>query len=461
MENETYDVLVLGGGAGGVPAAIRAAGLGGRVAIIEAGDLGGLCMNRGCVPFCHMMTASDILGDLVLGRAMGLDFSGISKEYASIQKRQQELNKLMKTGVRGLLKKNGVRIIEGKGRLVGKGKVEVHGEAVMYKNLILATGGTWISPDFPGADLEEVITTDGLLDIKDLPKRIVLVGESRWLIEVGQFLQRYGSKVILATKSDSLLPEESKTIRSRLTKVLRDQEIQVLTMADVVKLTKVKEGLQAVLDVKDKQESITVDRLVFLKRRAALEDLGLNTVGLDESSEYLSINERMETKVPGVYAIGDLTAPEQNHYSHSASTGGIIAAENAMGLNRRFNPHTIPRVLFTQPQVACVGMTGKEAKEAGYEVVVGSAPLSMNTLGMILSQAEGIIEVVSEKKYGEILGIHIIGKQASEIIGQGVLAIQLEATLEDLSRSTFPHPTLSEFLSEAAREALGQTIYIP
>jgi dihydrolipoamide dehydrogenase len=461
MESETYDVLVLGGGAGGVPAAIRAANLGGRVAIIEARDLGGLCMNRGCVPFCNMMAASDILGDRVLGKEMGLDFSGISHEYGSIQKRQKELINLMKIGVKGLLKKNRVRIIEGKGRLIGKGKVEVHGETVMYKNLILATGGVWVRPEFPGAELEGVITTDGLLEIQDPPRRVLLFGESRWLIEVGQFLQRFGSKVTLATESHSLLPEESKTIRSRLTKVLRDQGIQVFTRAHVLKLTKDKDGLHALLDVKDKQESIIVDGLVFLKRKSALEGLGLNTVGFNEDSEYLSINERMETKAPGIFAIGDLTAPEQKHFSHSASTGGIIAAENAMGLNRRFNPQTVPRVLFTQPQVACVGMTGKEAKDAGYDVVLGSAPLSMNTLGMILSQAEGIIEVVSEKKYGEILGIHIIGKQAGEMIGQGVLAIQLEATLEDLSRSPFPHPTLSEFLAEAAREALGQTIYIP
>ena len=461
MQNETYDVVVLGGGAGGAPAAIRAAGLGGRVAVIEAGDLGGLCMNRGCVPFRNMMTASGILGDLLLGKEMGLNFSEISPEYAAVQKRQNALIEQMRKGVKGLLNKKRVRILAGRGRLAGRGKVEVNGEIVMYRNLILATGGTWIRPDFPGADLKGVITSDGLLETNDLPRRVLLLGESRWLIEIGQFLRRFGSEVTLATGSQSLLPGEEKSVRSRLTKVLKDQGVRLFTRAELQKLTDGSEGLHAEITVKDREESIIVDRVIVLNRRAALKGLGLGTVGLDEDSEFLSTNDRMETEVPGIYAIGDLTAPEKEHYSHTASTEGIIAAENAMGLDRRCNPQTIPRVLFTQPQVASVGMTDKEAKDAGYNVVVGSAPLSMNTFGMILSQAEGIIEVVSEKRYGEILGVHILGEQAGEIVGQGVLAIQLEATLEDLSRSTFPHPTLSEFMAEAARDALGGKIYIP
>jgi dihydrolipoamide dehydrogenase len=175
----------------------------------------------------------------------------------------------------------------------------------------------------------------------------------------------------------------------------------------------------------------------------------------------MAVDERMATGVDGIYAIGDIAAPETRQYSHMASEGGIIAAENIAGLDSSFDNRTVTRVLFTQPQVACVGLTGKDAKKRGYDVVTGSAPLSMNTFGMLVSQNNGVVEVVAEKRYGEILGIHLIGEGASEMAGQAVLAIQMEATLEELARSTFPHPTLSESIAEAARECLGRPIFLP
>jgi dihydrolipoamide dehydrogenase len=226
-------------------------------------------------------------------------------------------------------------------------------------------------------------------------------------------------------------------------------------------LKKKKGGLRAVLNVKDKEETVEVDRVITVKRGASLEDLGLATVGLDEKTDYISVNERMETPMDGIYAIGDLSAPETRHYSHLAASGGIIAASNAMGLEEHLDPRTSTRVVFSQPQVACVGLTKKEAKKAGYEVVVGTAPLSMNPFGMILSQNEGIVEIVAEKEYGEVLGIHILGEGACELAGQAILGIRMEITLEELASATFPHPTLSESLPEAARQCLGQAIYLP
>jgi len=226
-------------------------------------------------------------------------------------------------------------------------------------------------------------------------------------------------------------------------------------------LKKEREGLRSVFKVKEREETLVVDLVISFQRRAALEGMGLETAGLDEKAEYIQVNEGMETAVEGIYAIGDVAAPETKHYSHSASAGGIVAAENAMGMNSVFDRRTICRVLFTQPQVACVGLTGKEAKQAGYDVIEGSAPLSMNPFGMIISQNEGIVEVVAEKEHGEVLGVHFIGEGAAEMAGQAVLAIQIETTLEELTRAVFPHPTLSESLVEAARDALGRAIYLP
>ena len=461
MTETTYDVIVIGGGAGGVPAAIRAAQLGGRVALIEENHLGGLCMNRGCIPFGHMMTAARILGYLSLGKEMGVECSGATTNFTSLMKRQNELIPFMRQGVEGMIRKNKIQLFRGRGKLSGHGKVEVKGETLSGKKIILAAGGKWLKPGFPGSDMEESSNSDYLLETEQLPGRCLLVGDDPMIIEIAQFLHRFGSKTMLVTKENSILGNESKVIRTRLAKALRDEGIEIQTKTEILALKKKKDGIYCILKKKGEENSLVVDRVISLKRGASLEGLGLDAVGLDNDVGFLHVDERMETAVKGIYAIGDIAASEKMHYSHLASAGGIVAAENAMGMERRFDARTITRVAFTQPQVACVGLTPKEAKKAGYDVVTGAAPLSMNPAGMILSQNEGIVEVVAEKRYGEILGVHILGDGACELAGQAVMAIQMEATLEDLTRFTFPHPTLSESLPEAAREALGQAIFLP
>ena len=459
--DENYDVIVIGGGAGGVAAAIRAAQLGGKVAVVEGNKLGGLCMNSGCVPFGHMMVASHILGDLSLAKDMGIACSGLSKDLSTLLNRQKELIAFMQQGVKTIFSKRKITLVTGRGKLSGPGRVEVNGKTLSAKAIILAAGAQWLKPDFPGSDLPQVVNSEYLLNAKELPKRCLLYGGGPWSIEIAQFLNRFGSQVYLVAQEEALLQDESKTIRSRLAKALQTQGIHMVTGAKNLALKKKSAGVEAVMAVRDKDEAIETDLVIVLRRSAALKDLGLETVGLDEKAEFLPVNERMETGVKGLYAIGDLTGPEKKHYSHLASSAGRVAAENAMGMSRAVREGTAARIAFTSPQVACVGLTGKEAKSMGYEVVVGAAPLSMNTLGMITVQTDGLVEIVAEKRYGEILGIHIIADSACEMIGQGVLAIQQEMTLEELAQTTFPHPTLSESIAEAARDALGAAIYLP
>ena len=459
--DENYDVIVVGGGAGGVAAAIRAAQLGGKVAVVEGNKLGGLCMNSGCVPFGHMMIASNILADLALAKDMGIACTGISKDLSTLLQRQKELITFMQQGVKTIFGKRKITLVTGKGKLSGPDKVDVNGNTLSAKAIILAAGAQWLKPDFAGSDLPQVVNSEYLLTAKELPKRCLLYGGGAWSMKIAQFLNRFGSQVWLVTQEEGLLHNESKSIRLRLAKALQTQGITMVTGAKNLALKKKSVGVEAVMAVKDKEETLQVDLVIALHRAAAVKGLGLETVGLDEKAEFLPVNERMETGVKGLYAIGDLTAPEKKHFSHAASSGGLVAAENAMGLNRVFNERTVTRIAFTSPQVACVGLTGKEAKARGYEVAVGAAPLSMNTLGMITVQTDGLVEVVADKRYGEILGIHIIADSACEMIGQGVLAIQQEMTLEELAQTTFPHPTLSESIAEAARDALGAAIYLP
>ncbi|MCK4782776.1 MAG: NAD(P)/FAD-dependent oxidoreductase, partial [Desulfobacteraceae bacterium] len=326
------DVVVIGGGAGGVPTAIRAAQLGADVAIIEARDFGGLCMNRGCVPFGHMMLASYILGAVAFGKRMGLSFKGISKDYSALKKRQEELIDFMRQGVTSTVKKNGIEIIDGKGKVAGKGKVEVNGKVISCKKIILATGATWVKPDFPGGDLEEVINSDDFLNTGKLPKKVLFFGRSPWLLEIAQFLHRFDSEVMVATQDKTILPDESKTIRSRLRKALKDQGLSIKREAKITGASKGKGGLRVDLDSKEGSETVVVDRILYIERIASLKGLGLTSIGLDENREYLEVNDKMETMAEGVYAIGDLTGPQSKHYSHFSSEGGIVAAENAMGL---------------------------------------------------------------------------------------------------------------------------------
>lgn len=457
MESGMVDLVVIGGGAGGVPAAIRAAQLGGRVSIVEARDLGGQCMNRGCVPFAHMMEASGILGAVRLGKEMGICFSETSLDYAALMDRQSKLIDFMRQGVESTLKRKGVEIIRGKGTIAGKGRVNVNGKSISCKSILLATGSAWQRPAFPGAALEDVVNSDYFLGEEKLPGSVLLYGCSPWLVEIAQFLHRYGVKTILATPGKRILPQENKTISTRLAKALKKEGIEIRSRCEIVSAAREDDGLH----VECSSGTIVVDKLVTFEREASVEGLGVENVGLSGSEGHISVNERMETGVEGLYAIGDLTGPPENHYSHLASQEGIVAAENAMGRRASVSPRTLTRVLFTKPEVACVGMTESEAKKAGFDVLVGSAPLGMNSCGMMISEAEGLVEVVAEKRYREVLGVHMIGRAASEMAGQGVLAIQLEATLEALATAPFPHPTLSESLAEAARNALGRHIYLP
>lgn len=459
--NEHYDVIVMGGGAGGVAAALRAARLGGKAVVVEERHLGGLCMNRGCVPFGHMMVASHFLGDLALAKEMGIACSGVSKDLGALLARQNELIAFMQQGVKTMLNKRQVSLVTGKGKLNGAGRVEVNGKTLEGRNIILASGGRWVKPEFQGGDLPEVVSSDYLLTAKTLPGRCLLYGGGPWSIEIAQFLNRYGSQVWLATPEESLLAGESKAIRSRLGKALQAQGITLLSGVGIHSLKRKKAGMGVVMAVKGKEEILEVDLVITVRRRAALQGLGLETVGLDGTEAFIRVDERMQTRVKGLFAVGDVTSPEEKQYSHLASLGGFVAAENAMGLSRSLDEGTLTRIVFTKPQIACVGLTGKEAKEKGYEALVGSAPLSMNTFGMMTAQTEGLVEVVAEKRYGQILGIHMIGDRVSEMAGEGVLAVQQEMTLEELAQTTFPHPTLSESLAEAARDALGIPIYLP
>jgi len=322
--------------------------------------------------------------------------------------------------------------------------------------VIVAVGAEWVRPSFPGAELEEVVTSSRFMEEGRIPGRALVLGASSWAMELAQFLGACGTQVVVAARERGILPEFDAEIGQRLRGALKNDPLTILNSCRVVSVSRDREGLAAVLSVKGKEETRRFDRVIYFDRRPAPAELGLDTVGLKD----LSVDAQLATKAPGVWAVGDVTGKGPG-LSHQASAMGIIAAENARGARLRFNPNTVPRVAYTSPQAASVGLSEEQAEEAGYEVVTGTAAIAAAPMAMIQGVNAGVVKVVAEKKYGELLGVHILAPFATEIIGAAALAIQMEATLEDLARAALPHPTIAESLADAAREALGWAIYIP
>jgi dihydrolipoamide dehydrogenase len=453
---ENFDIIVIGGGPGGVAAAIRAVQLGAKAALVEATHWGGFCLNRACVPTKLFAATLDRTKTIQTAAKMGFSKAQAAVDPAAVFKMKDELVGYFAMGTEGLVKAKGVTPIKGKGRLAGPGRVAVGDKVYQTKAVIVAVGAQWMRPSFPGAELDGVLSSSRFLEESRIPARSLVLGAGPWAVELAQFLGVCGSQVVLAARERGLLPDFDPEIGQRLRGAIKNDPLAILNSCQVISIAKDKDGLSAVLSVKGREETRRFDRVIYFDRQPELSELGLETVGLKD----LGVDEFLATKVPGIWAVGDAIG-KQPFLSHRSSAMGIVAAENALGARRPFNPNSVPRVVFTNPQVASVGLSEDQAEEAGYDVLAGTAAIAASPMAMIQGVSGGVVKVVGEKKYGELLGVHIVAPFATEIIGAGALAIQMEATLEDLARSVLPHPTIAESLADAAREALGWAIYIP
>lgn len=454
--SESFDLIVIGGGPGGVAAAVRGVQLGAKTALVESTHWGGFCLNRACVPTKLFAATLERVKTIQAAAKMGFARAEAVVDPAAVFKLKDELVGYFSMGTEGLVKVKGVTPLKGKGRLAGPGRVAVGETVYQAKAVIVAVGAQWVRPSFPGAELEGVVNSSRFIEEGQIPGRTLILGVSPWAIEMAQFLGACGSQVVVAARERGILPEFDAEIGQRLRAALKKDPMTILSACQVVSVGRDKEGLDVVLSVKGKEEHHGFDRVITFDRRPELSALGLDTVGLKE----LDVDEHLAVKAPGLWAVGDAVGKEP-FLSHRATAMGVIAAENALGAKRAFSPNIVPRIAFTHPQAASVGLTEEQAEEAGYEVLTGTVAIGSTPMAMIQGAASGVVKVVGEKKYGELLGVHILAPFATEIIGTGALAIQMEATLEELARAAMPHPTLSESLAEAAREALGRTIYIP
>jgi len=451
------DIIVIGGGPGGTAAATRAAQLGAQVTLIERADLGGNCVNRNCIPLTSLLASVELYRRIGQAGEMGIEVGPARLNVAAMAARKDQIVLGLREGMAGLLPTFGIEIVQGQARVVDAKTVEVNGQRIQAtRAIILATGARWAPLPHGIAD---VLRPDEAVKLDLVPGRLLIWGGGASDVEFATLYAALGSQVTLAVDGAYPLPQEDYEIGQRLQGILQNQGIQVMCNVRVQSATRTSDGLQVVLSGSKGETQVTVDKLLWAGRVPSTDGLGLEQIGVKLNDGAIAVNDHQQTSVPGIYAVGDVTGAP--FYSSLATTGGLVAAENAMGRNRRLDRRAVPRYAFSIPEVAAVGLTEDEATDKGYDIEVANVAYNSSSRAMGLGEVEGGIKLVADRKLGKVLGVHIVGYCATELIAEATLGIQLEALAEDFAWAIRIHPTLSESMLEAGRAILGQALYIP
>jgi dihydrolipoamide dehydrogenase len=465
-DSNVYDLAVLGSGPGGYVAAIRAGQLGLKTVVVEKEDLfGGTCLHVGCIPTKALLYTAELLDTLKNAKQFGVIVEQAELDWKGLQKRKQRIVRKLAGGIGYLFKKNGVETLQGFGSLAGEGKLEVRGKegvkTVEAKNIIIATGSEPRS--LPGIEIDgrAVLSNEEILSLPEKPESLAVIGAGAVGVEFASMFASFGAKVTLYEILPRVLPLEDEEISSSLEKALRKRGIVSLVGTRVESIMNNVETVEIASTLPDGSSDVRkVDKLlVAVGRRPRTEGIGLENAGVKTEKGMIPVDEFMEA-VPesGIYAIGDVVASQQ--LAHVASAEGILAVEKIAGLEvRPMNYNRMPSCTYCAPEVASVGLSEAQAKEQDFEVKVGRFPFSANSKASIIGESDGFVKVVSEARYGELLGVHIIGPHATNMIAEACVALEHEATAESLMRVVHPHPTLSEAVMEAAHGTLGHTIH--
>lgn len=464
MAENTFDVIVIGSGPGGYVAAIRGAQLGFKVACVEAGDLGGVCNNVGCIPTKAMLESAKYAKKASSLKDYGVNVGEVTLDIAIAAKRAKTVAGQGAKGVAFLFKKNKIESITGWARLTGNGKVEVEkdGKKTTYtaKHIVLATGSRPRSLPMLKIDGDRVWSSDQAVFAPEAPKRIAIVGAGAIGMEFADVFNAFGSEVTIIEALEQVLPLEDKDCATVVEKSYKKRGMTVLAGARLEGAEVGKNSVSLQVKGKDgKAQTIEVDRvLVAVGRAPIIDDIGLEKAGVKTERGAIVVNDKLETTAKGVYAIGDCAKPPL--LAHKASHEGIVLMENLAGQGHGWvDYNNIPNVTYCHPEVASVGLTEQKAEEQGLEYEVGSFPWSANGRARTAGETEGFVKIIRDKKYGEILGAHIVGAGASELVAEFVLGRHLESTVEELEKAMHPHPTLSEAIAEAALASMGRVIH--
>jgi dihydrolipoamide dehydrogenase len=460
----SYDIAVIGAGVGGYVAAIRAAQMGARILVIEKDKLGGTCLNRGCIPTKSFLSDVKPLHKI---RSSPL-YEGKGKLSINLEKtiaRKNQVVETMAKGVASLFKSNEIHWIQGIATFVDPKTVEVlkNGKKETYRanNIIIATGsrvGTIPSLSIDGKNL---LSSDEILDIQKIPKDMIIIGGGVIGVEFATIFNALGTEVTIVEMLPAIISTEDDEVIRGFKIILERQGIKIITDSMVTGASSTKNRI--IVNIQDhsgREGQLTAETvLVAVGRVPYTEGLGIEKIGIQMEGQFIKANARMETNVDGVYAIGDVIGKRM--LAHAASAEGIVAAENIMGKSREIDYRRIPSCIYTFPEVASVGLTEREAGERGMDIQVGRFPYLYSGKAMAMGEPEGFVKIIAERELGEILGVHILGEHATELIGECLLAMHLEATVEDLGEVVKGHPTLSEAIMEAALDWSNRSIHLP
>jgi dihydrolipoamide dehydrogenase len=459
------DIAILGGGPGGYVAALRAAQLGAQVVLIEENKIGGVCLNVGCIPTKALLRSAEVYRTFQRSEEFGLKLEGsVVPDWPAIQERKDKIVQRLVRGVELLLRKAGVQVLQGRGQFVAPKtlKVTTTGgvQRVDATSIVIATGSRPMQLPLPGFDLTGVIDSTGALALEELPGRLLIIGGGVIGVEFAEIFNAFGAEVTIVEMLNSLLPLMDADLGQALGRTFDRRNTGLFLDSQVTRIGAEDGALQAAVAAPHGEETLSADKiLVAVGRRPNIEDLGLEIAGVRVEKTGIPVSAQMQTNVPGIYAIGDVTGGLQ--LAHVASQGGEVAAENALGHSSTLNLKTVPSCVYTDPEIASVGLTETQARAAGHDVRVGRFPLTASGKALTYGAKDGFVKVVSEARFAEVLGMHIVAPHASDLIHEGGLALALEATLEEVATTVHGHPTLGEAVREAALAARGAAIHLP
>lgn len=466
MTDKIYDVAVLGGGPGGYVAAIRSAQLKMSTAIIEKDKLGGICLNWGCIPTKALLKNADVLRTIKHAEEFGVKIQSYSIDFSKIIKRSRDVSSRIVKGVEFLMRKNKIDRFDGFGKLVDKNTIEVTDSSgkktlVKAKNIIIATGAR--PKQIPGIEIDKkkIITSSEAMILEKQPKEMIIIGAGAIGVEFAYFYNELGTKITLVEMMPQILPVEDEEVSKALEKEFTKYGIKILTSTKVLEVTKSRDGVNVKVESNGKTETLKAEiALVAIGVLGNIEGIGLEEVGVKTEKSFIVVDRKTyQTNIPNIYAIGDVNGPPW--LAHVASAEGIACVEQIAGLDHPGVDYlTIPGCTYCYPQVASIGLTEKKALELGYEIRVGRYPFRSHGKSLAVGENIGFVKLIFDKKYGELLGAHIIGAEATELIAELGLAKSLEAIGETIFKTVHAHPTQSEAIMEAAANAYSEAIHL-